>query len=72
MSQKELLVSEPETLELSADPRSWHRVVKLLCARIQAAPVRSLNEAGATLEVLAVLAQVQAWCAQRAGMEDDA
>lgn len=65
-------MTEPETLELSDDPRSWHRAVKSLCARIQAAPVRSLNDAGATLEVLAVLAQVQAWCAQRAGMEDDA
>lgn len=65
-------MAEPETVELSADPRSWHRAVKLLCAQIQAAPIRSLKDAGATLEVLAVLGQVQAWCAQRAGMEDDA
>jgi hypothetical protein len=72
MSQKELLVTESETLELSDDPRSWHRVVKSLCTRIQAAPIRSLQDAGATFEVLGVLEQVQAWCAKRAGMEDDA
>lgn len=66
------MVAEPETLELSDDPRSWHRVVKSLCARIQAAPVKSLKDAGATFEVMGVLEQVRAWCAQRAGMEDDA
>lgn len=72
MSQKELLVTDPETLELSDDPRSWYRVVTRLCARIQAAPVKSLTDAGATLEVLGVLEQVRVWCGQRAGMEDDA
>lgn len=66
------MLPESETVELSSDPRSWHRVVRLLCVRIQAAPVRSLKDAGATLEVLAVLEQVQAWRAQRAGMEEDA
>lgn len=66
-------MAEPETIELSDDPQSWHRVVKSLADRIQAAPIRSLQDAGATFEVLGVLEQVRVWCGQRAGMvEDDA
>lgn len=60
-----------EYLPLTEDPLTWMQFVRALRERIRREPVRSVNEGGAVLEVLAVLRDLEEWCAGRAGVVVD-